>query len=137
MCGDQPTIKELIDYEAFCGITRGQASQGQTDQEQNLEPEDLKAMLDRGEKFVLLDVRESHEYDIVHIDGSKLIPLSELHLRTSELDTADAIVTYCHHGQRSAQAIKTLEHFGFKKLKHLRGGVDAWAIEVDSELARY
>jgi adenylyltransferase/sulfurtransferase len=85
----------------------------------------------------LLDVREPHEYDIVHIEGATLIPLSELHLRTNELDTADTVVTYCHHGQRSLQAIKTLQRFGFKKLKHLRGGIDAWACEVDSEMARY
>ena len=73
----------------------------------------------------------------MRIKGSTLIPLSELHLRTNELDTADTIITYCHHGQRSLQAIKTLQHFGFRKLKHLRGGIDAWAAEVDQEMPRY
>ena len=86
---------------------------------------------------MLLDVREPHEYDIVHIEGSKLIPLSALHLRTNELDTADTIVVHCHHGPRSLQALKTLEHFGFKKLKHLHGGIDQWAEDIDPEMARY
>ena len=136
VCGERPTIKELIDYEAFCGLTRG----GETEaahSEYDLGPNEVKQLLEKEKNIILLDVRESHEYDIVHLDGSTLIPLSELHLRANELDTADTIVTYCHHGQRSLQAIKTLELFGFKKLKHLRGGIDAWACEVDPEMARY
>ena len=136
VCGDHPTVTELIDYEAFCGVTRGQEAEADHS-EYDLGPGEIKELLAKDRKAVLLDVRESHEYDIVHIEGSTLIPLSELHLRTNELDTADTIVTYCHHGQRSLQAIKTLERFGFKKLKHLRGGIDAWAAEVDSEMARY
>ncbi|MBI3331193.1 MAG: molybdopterin-synthase adenylyltransferase MoeB [Candidatus Omnitrophica bacterium] len=136
VCGDRPTITELVDYDAFCGATRGEevaAAPGEHD----LGPAEVKQLLAQDTKAVLLDVREPHEYDIVHIEGSKLIPLSELHLRTNELDTADTIITYCHHGQRSLQAIKALEHFGFRKLKHLRGGIDAWACEVDPEMARY
>ena len=136
VCGDKPTIKELIDYQAFCGMTRGEEeSAGHS--EYDLEPDQLKEILEKDKKTVLLDVREPHEAEIVQIAGSQLIPLSELHLRANELDTADTIVTYCHHGQRSLQAIKTLEHFGFKKLKHLRGGIDAWAVDVDPEMARY
>ena len=136
VCGEKPTIKTLIDYDEFCGLTRvaeGEAAHSEYD----LGPGEVKQWLEKDKKAVLLDVREPHEYEIVHIEGSTLIPLSELHLRTNELDTADTIVTYCHHGQRSLQAIKTLEHFGFKKLKHLRGGIDAWASEVDPEMARY
>ena len=136
VCGEHPTIKELIDYEEFCGLTRGVEAETRHS-EYDLGPGEVKELLERETKAVLLDVREPHEHDIVRIEGSKLIPLSELHLRTNELDTADTIVTYCHHGQRSLQAIKTLEHFGFKKLKHLRGGIDAWACEVDQEMARY
>jgi len=136
VCGDKPTITELIDYEEFCGLTRGQEAQA-AHTEYDLGPGEVQELLQKNKGIVLLDVREPHEYEIVHIDGSRLIPLSELHLRANELDTADTIVTYCHHGQRSLQAIKTLEHFGFKKLKHLRGGIDAWACEVDPEMARY
>ena len=136
VCGDHPTITELIDYEEFCGLARG--AEGEAEHtEYDLGPGEVKALLGKDKKVVLLDVREPHEFEIVRIDGATLIPLSELHLRTNELDTADTIVTYCHHGQRSLSAIKTLEHFGFKKLKHLRGGIDAWASEVDQEMARY
>ena len=135
VCGEKPTIKELIDYEQFCGLGRGDAAgDGQIAQ---LAPGAAKELLQKDPKSVLLDVREPHEYDIVHIEGSKLIPLSELHLRTNELDTADTIVVHCHHGQRSQQAIKTLERFGFKKLHNLSGGIDAWAEEVDPDMARY
>jgi len=136
VCGERPTITELIDYEEFCGLTRvGEAEALHS--EYDLGPAEVKRVVESDAKVVLLDVREPHEHEIVRIDGSTLIPLSELHLRTNELDTADTIVTYCHHGQRSLQAIKTLERFGFKKLKHLRGGIDAWAAEVDPEMARY
>ena len=136
VCGDEPTIKALIDYEAFCGLTRaGEAEAEHT--AYDLGPNEVKQFIAHDTKAVLLDVREPHEYEIVHIEGATLIPLSELHRRTNELDTADTIVTYCHHGQRSLQALKMLEHFGFKKLKHLRGGIDAWACEVDPEMARY
>ncbi|MBI2173783.1 MAG: molybdopterin-synthase adenylyltransferase MoeB [Candidatus Omnitrophica bacterium] len=135
VCGDHPTIKELVDYEEFCGL-RGVEGKEQRS-EHDLEPEQVKEMLQKAKGVVLLDVRERHEYDIVRIEGSTLIPLSELHLRSNELDTADTIIAYCHHGHRSLQAIKTLEHFGFKKLKHLRGGIDAWAVEIDPEMPRY
>ena len=136
VCGDHPTITELVDYEAFCGLGRGEAAEA-AHGEHDLGPAEVKRLLEQDRKAVLLDVREPHEYEIVRIEGSRLIPLSELHLRTNELDTADTIVAYCHHGQRSLQALKTLERFGFKKLRHLRGGIDAWACEVDQEMARY
>ena len=137
VCGERPTVKELIDYDEFCGLGRSGHTQPVEHAEYDLGPAEVKQLLAQDSKTVLLDVREPHEYDIVHIEGSRLIPLSELHLRTNELDTADTIVTYCHHGQRSLQAIQTLQRFGFKKLKHLRGGIDAWATEVDPEMAQY
>ncbi len=137
VCGDKPTIKELIDYEQFCGLTRGAEAQADGMGELDLSPQQVKEFLAKDSKTVLLDVREPHEYDIVHIEGAKLIPLAELHLRTNELDTADTIVVHCHHGPRSQQAIKALQRFGFKKLKHLHGGIDAWAEQVDPEMARY
>lgn len=136
VCGDHPTITQLVDYDEFCGLGRGAQVEAEAHKAYDLGPGEVKALA--GQKgVVLLDVREPHEQQIVNIEGSLLIPLSELHLRTNELDTADTVITYCHHGQRSLQAIKTLEHFGFKKLKHLRGGIDAWACEVDPDMARY
>ena len=136
VCGEHPTVKALIDYDDFCGLGRGGEGEA-AHSEYDLGAGEVKRILAEDKRAVLLDVREPHEYEIVRIEGSKLIPLSELHLRTNELDTADTVITYCHHGQRSLEAIKTLQHFGFKKLKHLRGGIDAWACEVDQEMARY
>lgn len=136
VCGEHPTVKELIDYDQFCGI-RGADTPEATDGAEDLKPKQVKALLEQDPKVVLLDVRESHEYDIVHIEGARLIPLSELPFRTNELDTADTVVVHCHHGPRSQQAVKILQRFGFKKLKHLHGGIDAWAEEVEKEMARY
>jgi len=136
VCGDKPTIKELIDYEQFCGLGRGEEAAAEKT-EYDISPKDAKEFVEKNSNVVILDVREPHEYEIVHIDGAKLIPVSELHLRTNELDTADTILVHCHHGPRSQQAIKVLEHFGFKKLKHLHGGIDAWAQDVDPGMARY
>jgi adenylyltransferase/sulfurtransferase len=136
VCGDHPTVKALIDYDEFCGLTRGGEAEG-AHSEYDLGPSEVQRYLKAHPAAVLLDVREPHEAEIVTIEGSRLIPLSELHLRANELDTADDLITFCHHGHRSLQAIKTLERFGFRKLKHLRGGIDAWACEVDQDLARY
>jgi adenylyltransferase/sulfurtransferase len=136
VCGEHPTIKDLVDYEQFCGIGRGEEAGGGVT-EYDVSPRDAKALLEQHQRVVALDVREPHEYEIVHLEGAKLIPIGELHLRTNELDTADTFLVYCHHGPRSQQAIKVLEHFGFKKLKHLHGGIDKWAEEVDPEMARY
>jgi len=137
VCGDHPTITELIDYEQFCGIGRGDEAGSTEAGIQPVSATDAKQAIERQPKTVLLDVREPHEYEIVHIDRARLIPLSELHLRTNELDTADDIIVHCHHGQRSQQAIRVLQKFGFKKLRNLSGGIDAWAEQVDPEMARY
>ncbi len=83
---------------------------------------------------MLLDVREPFEYQISHIEGSKLIPLGQLPQRVNELDTADEIVVYCHTGMRSAQAVRFLNGLGFKKAKNLKGGIRAWTREVDPSL---
>ena len=136
VCGEHPTIKELIDYEQFCGLGRGEEGTGQATSD-DVSPQEAKDLLAKDRHAVLLDVREPHEYEIVHIEGARLIPLSELHLRTNELDTANAIVVHCHHGPRSQQALKVLEHFGFRKLKHMHGGIDAWAEDVDPSMPRY
>ena len=92
VCGDRPTITELVDYDAFCGLARGGEAEA-SHSEYDLGPGEVKRLLEQEPSVVLLDVREPHEYDIVHIDGARLLPLSELHLRTNELDTADTIVT--------------------------------------------
>ncbi len=98
---------------------------------------ELKARLDAGDDIQLIDVRQPDEHALASIEGAKLIPLNELHLRVNELDTANTIIVHCHHGPRSQQAVQILEKFGFKKLKHIPGGIDAWATDVDPEMARY
>ena len=141
VCGDNPTIKELIDYEAFCGLTRGEEPAGGTKAGQNGVPEisvkELDAKIKRNEKFVLIDVREPNEYQINKIPGSKLVPLGKLPERVNELDSADEIVVHCHFGGRSAKAVELLRKIGFKKVKNLAGGIDAWSQEIDPSCPRY
>ncbi|MBI3251843.1 MAG: molybdopterin-synthase adenylyltransferase MoeB [Candidatus Omnitrophica bacterium] len=145
VCGDHPSIKELIDYDAFCGIGRGEENPspapgaGKTGGAgvPEISAEELKAKIDRKDKFVLVDVREPSEYQINRIPGSKLIPLGTLPEKVSELDSADEIVVHCHFGGRSAKAVELLQKIGFKKVKNLAGGIDAWSEAVDPNCPRY
>ncbi len=139
VCGEDPTITELVDYDAFCGITRGQEAKtnGAGVAIQEISAKELKAKMDRKEKFTLIDVREPNEWDICRIPGAKLIPLGTVAERVSELDSADEIVVNCHFGGRSAKACDLLQKIGFKKVKNLAGGIDAWSQDVDSSVARY
>lgn len=135
ICGEHPTITKLIDYEEFCGIGRGEESGDQADLE--IAVEEFNEIKDKMKNLVILDVREPHEYDICFLEGSKLIPLGELSHRLNELDTADEIIVYCHHGMRSLQATRLLRGMGFKKSKILSGGIDAWADKIDQNMPRY
>jgi molybdopterin/thiamine biosynthesis adenylyltransferase/rhodanese-related sulfurtransferase len=137
ICGDHPSIHELIDYDQFCGIPQADAEAAKEMDVPTITPVELRAKLDRHEKFVLVDVREPYEYDICNIPGSKLIPLGELPARLSELDTADDIVLHCKVGGRSAKALKVLQEAGFRKLSNLRGGITAWSDEVDPSVPKY
>ena len=137
ICGDHPTIHELIDYDQFCGIPQADAETAKEMDVPTISATELRAKLDRKEKFVLVDVREPFEYDICNIPGSKLIPLGELPARLSELDSADDIVLHCKVGARSAKALRVLQEAGFRKLSNLRGGIDAWADEVDPSVPKY
>jgi adenylyltransferase/sulfurtransferase len=140
VCGENPTIKELVDYDAFCGIKRGEdASDKKTvvNGVANMSAKQLKAKMDKKDKFVLVDVREPSEYQINQIPGSKLIPLGSVADRANELDSADDIVVYCHFGGRSAKAAGILGQMGFKKVTNLTGGIDAWSLDVDPSCPRY
>lgn len=132
VCSKDPTEIKLIDYEQFCGIMRDR-----NEDVAAVNPTELNAELASGKKVHLIDVREPNEYEIVHIEGSTLIPLGELPSRVNELNTADELVTYCHTGQRSARATAFLRGLGFKKVRNLEGGIEAWAIEVDPSMNRY
>jgi molybdopterin/thiamine biosynthesis adenylyltransferase/rhodanese-related sulfurtransferase len=135
MCGDHRTITKLIDYEEFCGI-RGEEAPAMTDGIPEITATELKARQDRGEKVFILDVREPHEYQICNLNG-KLIPLGELPRRVNELDSSVEMVVHCRSGKRSADAIHFLQTAGFKKLWNLKGGVLAWADEVDPRMPKY
>jgi adenylyltransferase/sulfurtransferase len=137
ICGDHPTIHELIDYDQFCGIPQADAEAAKEMDVPTISPTELRAKLDRKEKFLLVDVREPFEYEICNIPGSKLIPLGELPARLSELDSADEIVLHCKVGGRSAKALRVLQEAGFRKLSNLRGGISAWADEVDPSVPKY
>ncbi len=141
VCGKNPTVTKLIDYEAFCGLRRGDeeaaAGASRWDIEPKVVAEQLRMRKSDGRSLVLLDVREPQEYEIVRIDGAKLIPLGMLTTRVNELDTADEIITYCHHGMRSREAAMILDRFGFKRVKSLRGGINLWAEQIDQSLPRY
>jgi adenylyltransferase/sulfurtransferase len=137
ICGDHPTIHELIDYDQFCGIPQADAEAEKEMDVPTITASELRKKLDRKEKFVLVDVREPYEYNICSIPGSKLIPLGELPARLSELDSADDIVLHCKVGGRSAKALKILQEAGFRKLSNLRGGITAWSDEVDPSVPKY
>ena len=135
ICGKNRTITKLIDYEEFCGI-RGEEAPAMTDGIPEISATDLKARLDKGDKLFILDVREPHEYQICNLNG-KLIPLGELTRRVNELDSSVEMVVHCRSGKRSADAIHFLQTAGFKKLWNLKGGVLAWADEVDPRMPKY
>jgi adenylyltransferase/sulfurtransferase len=141
VCGANPTVTELIDYEEFCGVGRGNEAPAAAETNGAGIPEitakELKAKIDRGDKFTLVDVREPFEYEIARIPGSKLIPLGTVADRAGELNPDDEIVLQCKGGVRSAQALETLRQKGFKKLLNLKGGILAWSDEVDPSVPKY
>jgi molybdopterin/thiamine biosynthesis adenylyltransferase/rhodanese-related sulfurtransferase len=134
ICGTNPTIHELIDYEAFCGITPALSGNGHG--EFDITVEELKRRLDQKSDIYILDVREPHEYEIANL-GGHLIPLNDLARRVNELDSSREIVVHCATGIRSAKAVRFLTDMGFKKVKNLVGGIDAWAEKIDPTLLRY
>ena len=135
VCGDHPTIRELIDYQQFCGIPNQPhepvAAEG------DIDPAEVKAKIDRGDPFVLIDVREPHEYQICNIPFAKLIPLGDLPKRVNELDSADEIVAHCKSGMRSAKAVDFLKQAGFRKVRNMKGGILAWSDKVDPSVPKY
>ncbi len=132
VCGRHPTVTQLIDYEVFCGIGAEPAYDGA-----EITAPELRDEWARNPDLLVIDVRDPHEYAIVHIDGAHFIPLGELPDRLGELDGHKEIVTHCHHGARSLKALEILKAAGFGKVRSLRGGIDAWAVNVDPSLPRY
>jgi adenylyltransferase/sulfurtransferase len=134
VCGDQPSVTELIDYQGFCGMS------GEDEAEiAELSAAAVHSMQERGDDFLLLDVREPDEFKRARIEGSKLVPLGELEDHLAEIrDWKERpVVVYCHHGGRGAKACRLLGDAGFIRVTNLAGGIDAWSLTVDADVLRY
>jgi adenylyltransferase/sulfurtransferase len=131
VCSPAPRIRELIDYDEFCGLRREEARR------EEVAPSELKRMLGSETKVVLLDIREPYERQLCSIGSSRHIPIGELAQRAGELDREEELVVYCHVGVRSAAAVGLLKSLGFRKARSLAGGIRAWAEEVDSSIPVY
>jgi molybdopterin/thiamine biosynthesis adenylyltransferase/rhodanese-related sulfurtransferase len=136
VCGPNADIKELIDYEEFCGVPSHDHEEGSAGEGLDITVQELSERM-KTNHFKLLDVREPHELEISALPNAKNIPLGQLAARLSELDTADEMVIFCKSGGRSARGLELLVSAGFKKVKNLKGGINAWAKEVDSNLPVY
>jgi sulfur-carrier protein adenylyltransferase/sulfurtransferase len=134
VCGKNRTIDELIDYEAFCGVTDEIA---QFASQLSVTPRELAGMRDRGEDVVLIDVREPHEWEIARIPDANLIPMGEVPSRISEIPQTGNVLVYCKVGARSAEVLKFLHQVGLTNTKHLAGGIEAYAAQVDPSIPRY
>ncbi len=141
VCGEHPTLRELIDYEQFCGMPGHDRSAFHSDNEAvapAITVEEVKERLERGEDFILLDVREPHEWQISDIpEATHHIPKSEILEHLGELDTARDIVVYCKTGGRSADVTMTLREHGYTRVKNMLGGINAWATKIDPRLPTY
>lgn len=137
LCGENPTIKELIDYEQFCGIPSQHEDTVLSEPDWEISVADLHAQIQGDPKPFILDVRNPVEYEICKLPESFLIPLSQLPQRTGELDPDQEIIVHCKTGQRSAHAVELLRGAGFQKVKNLLGGIEAWAEEIDSDMPTY
>jgi rhodanese-related sulfurtransferase len=137
VCSPNPEITHLIDYEAFCGVPGHDHEEGSAGKEWDISATELAQKLRSGERLRLIDVREPHELEISQIPGAQLIPLGQLAAHLSELDSAEEIVLFCKAGTRSARALEVLLSAGFRKVKNLKGGINAWAREVDPSLPIY
>ena len=139
VCGTHPTVRELIDYEQFCGVAPAAAEPvgGMVDNETETTVIDLKKKIDAEEDFFLLDVREPNEYQIGRIPGSTLIPLGEVPRRLDEIPRDKEIIVQCKMGGRSARAAQFLRQQGYQRVKNLKGGILDWSDKIDPSVPKY
>jgi sulfur-carrier protein adenylyltransferase/sulfurtransferase len=136
LCGPRPTVTKLVDYEAFCGVVP-EAAAASSNGVPEITVEELKAMRERRDPYVLVDVREPHEFAISSFPESVKIPLGTLPQNLNRLSTADEIVVHCKTGGRSAKAVQVLRQAGFRKVRNLAGGINRWAEVIDPTMPRY
>ncbi len=141
VCGEHPTIDHLIDYEQFCGVPAHDRSEfkekSAQKQVRSITVNDLKARLDAGDDVVILDVREPHELEISAIEGTLRIPKGQVVARQNEIPRDKEVIVHCKTGVRSRDAIVMLQEQGFTNLVNLKGGINAWAREIDPSLPTY
>ncbi len=135
--GKCTVIKELIDYQQFCGVPHEEAPLPAPVSSTDITPKEVKQLIDANADFTLIDVREVHEYQICKIDKAQLIPLGELPRRLAELDKEADIVIHCKMGGRSAKACDLLRASGFSKVRNMTGGILAWSDTVDPSVPKY
>jgi rhodanese-related sulfurtransferase len=137
ICGKNPSITELIDYDAFCGAVSDDAQEAASGS--TISATDLKGMLDREDNIFLIDVREPNEYEIVNIPGATLIPKDQFLTGAAleRLPQDKRIVLHCKSGARSAEALAIVKNAGFSDAVHVGGGVLAWVSQVDPSLPTY
>jgi len=135
VCGENPTVTELIDYQEFCGIPQAAAAE-QANGVPEISVTELKRKMDAGENINVLDVREPHEYEVANI-GVRLVPLGELPQRLAEFDQNENFAIHCKTGGRSAKAVKLLQDAGFENVYNVKGGITAWSEEVDPSVPKY
>ena len=136
VCGPNADITELIDYEEFCGVPSHDHEEGSAGEGRDITVQELSERIQTNH-LKLLDVREPHELEISALPNAVNIPLGQLAARLSELDSADEMVIFCKSGSRSARGLELLASAGFRKVKNLKGGINAWAREVDTNLPLY
>jgi molybdopterin/thiamine biosynthesis adenylyltransferase/rhodanese-related sulfurtransferase len=134
VCGEHPSVTELIDYDQFCGIMPMPA---QADASIEITPVEVAAWIERDDAPFLLDVREPNEWEIGHLPNATRISVNELQGRLDELDTAREMVVYCRSGVRSGRAVDMLRAAGFRKVKNMTGGILRWSDEVDPSIPKY
>ena len=137
VCGNHPSIHQLMDYQEFCGMRGVEAPAEPEPAGEEITPGELKQWRDRGRDVFVLDVREPHEYQICALPDTMLIPLGDLPQRWRELDSHRPTVVHCRSGARSAKAVRFLQQQGFEKIWNLKGGILAWADEVDPDVPKY
>jgi adenylyltransferase/sulfurtransferase len=137
VCGTHPTVKQLIDYEQFCGIVPAKPESTAVNNAIEITALELKQRLDRGDKLTIVDVREPNEYQINRIAGSILIPLGDIPKRVNELDPSAELIMQCKSGARSGRAADFLRSVGFKHVLNLKGGILDWIDKVDPSQPKY
>lgn len=136
VCGEHPTITELIDYEGFCGL-QPQSAMNATHPDEVTVQDMQQALADPGLGIKVLDVREPYEYQIAYVEGVSLLPLSQLAQRFAELDPNAQYYLHCKAGSRSMKALQFLRERGFQNLKSVQGGITAWSEQIDPTVPKY